>query len=235
MLFQLIIIQIVTFFAIVFVLRKILYTETANQAKRLKELKEENYRKEKELARKMESADGAYREKLLQAGKEGRRIQKKAEEDAEQLRKKITENAKEEAERIIKEAINTKDKMRDEVANAMREKAPRLAAQIFKDALSPKIKETTHRELVGEVLAEAKKIDKGKFSGKAKSGEIISALPLSRNEKNALVSVITQKAGHKISFAEKEDKALVAGVIIKLGTVIIDGSLENRLRHIAHA
>ncbi len=47
MVFQLIIVQVVTFVAIVFVLRKLLYSESAKETLRLKKLKEETSQKQK--------------------------------------------------------------------------------------------------------------------------------------------------------------------------------------------
>ena len=46
------------------------------------------------------------------------------------------------------------------------------------------------------------------------------------------MSAINEKAGHMVTLTEKEDTSLVAGIIIKLGALVIDGSLENKLKQV---
>ena len=230
MLFQLIIIQVVTFFAIVFVLKKLLYTETAKEAQRLKVLKEENYQKQKELQEKIESAESAYREKMAKAEEEIRRQHIREEEEIEKLKRKVLDKAKGEAEQIVQSAFNVKEKIREEIGLEMRKKSPELAFQIFKEVLSPDIKGMIHKELVKEVINQVKQLDDSRFNIKIKKGELVSAYSLEKSEKDMLLSIISEKLGYKISFEEKEDDMLIAGFIIRLGTLVIDGSLENRLR-----
>lgn len=232
MLFQLVLIQLVTFVAIVLVLRKLLYAETAQQTERLRALKDQNSQKERELADKIKSAEAAYRQKVSQADEEIKGKKAAAETEIAEMQRGAVAKAKEEADRIVHAAVNARDKMRDEVANEMRNKIPSLATQIFRDFLSPKVKEMTHRELVKEVIDEVKKYDKAGFKVKAKKGELISALPLAGPEKSQLISIVLKRLGHKVPIEAKEDKTLVAGVVIKLDTLIIDGSLENRLRQL---
>jgi F0F1-type ATP synthase membrane subunit b/b' len=233
MLFQLIVIQVITFLAIIVVLRKLLYAETARETQRLRVLREENARKEKELADKIRSSEAAYRDKIAKADEEIRNNKANADKEIEEARNNALAKANEEAERIVNAALNAKAKMRDEVANEMQKKTPALASQLFREALSSKTRSLTHRELVQEVTAQVKKAEKSRFNVKTKTGELVSAYPLQGGEKRELLSAVSKKVGRKISLSEKEDKNLVAGVVIKLGeSLVIDGSLENRLRQL---
>jgi len=235
MLIQLVIIQIITFAAIVFALRKLLYTETAKEAGRLKQLKQEAAVRQRELTQKIEAAENAYREKITKAEEDIRAFRLKAEEQTEETKKEIINKANEESVRIVNAASNAKEKMREEIALEMRKKTPELASNIFTEVLSDKVKLMVHKELVKEVANEVKKIDEAKFNLKIKIGELDSAYPLDKDEKNSLSSTVTERLGYKISFEDKVDKHLVAGVVIRLGTLVIDGSLANRLRQIEEA
>ena len=232
MLWQLIIIQVITFLAIVFTLRQLLYAETAKEARRLKILKEETSGKQKELQAKIAETDNMYTEKLQKAEAEIAALKARADEKAQESRKEILERAKRESDNIIKTAVNTKDKIRDEIKFELQKTTPFMASRIFKEILSPAIKEDVHRELVKETAGEIRNIEKTKFDIKIKKGEIISAYPMERDEKTALLSSISQKLGYRVPFDEKEDKKLFAGVIVRLGNLVIDGSLENRLKQI---
>ena len=232
MLVQMVVIQVITFFAIVLVLRKLLYAETATEAKRLRALKEENARKEKELTEKIETAENAYKEKMSKAEEAALALRERTEKEMEELRKDLTAKAKEEAERTVNAAVNAREKMRDEIANEMQKKIPIAATQVCKDFLSASMREIAHKELLREVVNEVKKVDKSKFTVKTKKGELISAYSLAKAEKSQITSAIFSKMGRKVEFEDKEDKTLVAGVVIKLGALVIDASLENRLKQL---
>jgi F-type H+-transporting ATPase subunit b len=232
MLFQLVIVQIVTFLAIVFVLRKLLYSESAKETLRLKKLKEETAQKQMDLQKKIDLAEGAYKEKMAEAKERAHAYQLKAEEDAKELRKKVLDKASEEAEQIVKSAFNAKEKMREEIAEEMRKKAPVLASNIFKEFLSPHVREMAHKELVRDVMDKIKKAEKISFKSKADKAEIISAFPFPDNDKNEIESLIRNNLGYDVLLHVKEDEHLVAGIIIKLGTILIDGSLDSRLRQV---
>ena len=61
---QMIIIQVITFAALVFVLRKIMYSASFGETKRLQQLNQENAKKAQELVNKIEEAEKQYQEKL---------------------------------------------------------------------------------------------------------------------------------------------------------------------------
>jgi F-type H+-transporting ATPase subunit b len=230
MLLQLIIIQIITFFAIVFVLKKLLYTESAKESVRLRELKAQTALKQKELQEKIDAADNAYKNKIDRAEEEARRMRSKLEQETEEMRKKILLKAKEDSEHIIKSAFNAKEKIREEIALEMHRKAPLLASQILKETLSADVRQILHGELVRDVINSIKKTKDTSLKTGVDSGEVASAHPLKKNEKAEIESLLSDRAGHGITLHEKEDPKLVAGLIIKVGTILIDGSLDNRLR-----
>lgn len=232
MLLQLVIVQIVTFIAIIFVLRKLLYSESAKEMLRLRKLKEETAMKQKELQQKIDEAENAYKEKMAEAEAKARASHIKAEEEAEELRKRTLAKAKEDAEQIVKSAFNAKEKMREEIGEEMRKKIPLLASSIFKETLSSAVQEMAHHELVRDVIDKIRKTDKTAFKSKVEKGEIVSAHPLPKNDKLVIESLIHDILGYQIPLYETEDSQLVAGVIIKLGTILIDGSLDNRLKQV---
>jgi len=232
MLFQLVIVQIATFIAIVFVLRKLLYSESAKEMLRLRKLKEETAEKQRELQQKIGEAQGAYKEKMAEAEEEMRAFRIKTEQEAEELKRKVLNKANEDAEQIVKAAFNAKEKMREEIGEEMRNKAPLLASRIFKEVISPEVREMVHKELIRDVIDKLRKTEKTAFKSKVDKGEIVSAYPLSKSDKLVIEPLIHDSLGYQIPLREVEDSQLVAGILIKLGTILIDGSLNNRLKQV---
>ncbi|MDD5423427.1 MAG: F0F1 ATP synthase subunit delta, partial [Candidatus Omnitrophica bacterium] len=156
----------------------------------------------------------------------------RAAEDAEKTRAEGVENAKLEAERIVKAAAGAKDKIREEITVEKTREAPKLALRIFKETLSEKAKAVIHEELVKEVAGRIKGIEKSRFSVKVKKGELASAFSLKKDDRDAILAAVFDRLGERIPFEDKEESGLIAGIVVKLGSLIIDGSLVNRLKQV---
>jgi len=232
MLIQLILIQVITFVIIVAVLKKLLYTETAKEADRLKKLRDEYFAKEKELQTRAGLAQKEAEGKLSKSEEDARRYLEAKEKEADELKQGIVAKAREQAEEMIRAAANAKEKIREEIELEIKKNIPGAAVRIFKEALPAAAIEIIHSELIEEVVRRIKKLEKDVFKTKEKTGDLLSPYQVKKPEKEKLAQAISERAGHSVSLAEKEEKALVAGVVVKLGALVIDGSLENKLKQV---
>jgi F-type H+-transporting ATPase subunit b len=230
MLIQIFVVQVVTFLAIIFVLRKFLYAESVKEMKRLKKLREEGDVKQKELQEKIDQAQSLFDQKMADAEKGARSLRARSEAEAKEHRLKVLDKAKEDADNIMKAAFNAKEKMREEVVVEVMRKVPLFAARLFSAVLSEEIKELTHRELVKDVIERVKHLDGSTFKIHVDHGEIVSAYALPAADRAEIETAIRLGLGYEISWVENNDAAVAAGLVIKLGSIIIDGSLENRMR-----
>ena len=226
---QLIVIQVVTFIALVFVLRRLLFTEANMEIKRLQKLSGENEKKAEELRKKAERAKAEYEEQLKKAEEDVRQVREKAQKEIEKQQAQVMEGAKIEAEKIIAHARDSKDKIREEIKAELEEKSIDFACDLVKNAFDEKIYKNAHDELLDGIIQEFERIDKNKISDKVKVAEIISPFPVNKGVKEKIKKLISRKASRQIDLNEKIDKDVVAGAIIKIGDLIIDGSLANRM------
>ncbi len=231
MLWQMVFLHVMTFLAIVFALRRLLYTESVRETRRLRELKEEAFLKQRELDEKIREAGAVYTERVRKASEDISRLKAKAEAEIEQMRSHIIEEAEREADRIIKAAFNAKEKMCEEIAAGLKKKAPELAVQIFERLLSERVKLLIHRELVAELVVSLKEME-SEFSTSVDTAEVCCAYPLLSEEVNSIEEALALRVGHKVSLDVKEDKQIVAGVVLRVGSLEIDGDLNTRLAKI---
>src|SRR3990167_3434389 len=101
MLIIFIIINLVTFLAMVLVFLKVMISSSYDETKRLQQQNLENSRKAVELEQKIEEAEKHYKEKLVRAEDEIRKLKERASEEAEILKEQMVTKAKEERDRLI--------------------------------------------------------------------------------------------------------------------------------------
>jgi len=67
------------------------------------------------------------------------------------------------------------------------------------------------------------------------NAEIITAMALSDDQKQALSAALESKLGLKVSLNETIDPELIGGAIVKAGDLVIDGSAKGRIEKLATA
>ncbi|AOU99411.1 ATP synthase F1 subunit delta [Acidihalobacter yilgarnensis] len=65
--------------------------------------------------------------------------------------------------------------------------------------------------------------------------EAISAYPLDETQRESLVAALKRRLGKNVNLSTREDSALLAGVVVHAGDLVIDGSLKGRLGQMARA
>jgi F-type H+-transporting ATPase subunit delta len=61
---------------------------------------------------------------------------------------------------------------------------------------------------------------------------VTSARPLSEQEMEALRKVLESKNGKKIIMSNEQDPALLGGIVVKMGGVLLDGSVKGQLERL---
>lgn len=226
---QLILIQIVTFVLIVAVLRWLLYSQISQALKKLHQLNKQNLAKEKalkeELARAKKQAEG----EISRAVKQAKAIVDKAKADSEEGAGKVLDNARNEAKKIIDGAKRESQRRANEIMVKMREKTAYLAADMVRYMLSQNSQKNFQGQLIEELIDEVRKIPSDKLKVENSSIEVISAFELDSQQKNKLKEVLSSQLGREVSLTSRVDPDIVAGMILRSGGFVIDGSLRNKL------
>jgi F-type H+-transporting ATPase subunit delta len=62
------------------------------------------------------------------------------------------------------------------------------------------------------------------------TAEVTSAGPLSDRQTAAIAAALERALGHKVRLSASLDPALIGGLVVKVGSRMIDASIEARLR-----
>jgi len=64
--------------------------------------------------------------------------------------------------------------------------------------------------------------------------EIVSAGPLPESYYTALQKTLSEVTGRQVKLVRRQDPSLIGGVVARVGDVVFDGSLKNRLSDLRH-
>ncbi len=65
-----------------------------------------------------------------------------------------------------------------------------------------------------------------------KPAEIVTARELGKEERDALVAEVGKLAGGRIEATFKQDKSILGGTVVRIGSTVYDGSVRGRLERL---
>jgi len=227
---QLIIIQVITFVMLIFVLRMLFYRQLNSALARLRHLHEENIKREEELKKEIEKTKEERDIELSRAKDEAGQIIKEAKEKAEKTGQNIKDQAKDEAGNILEQSKLQLAALEKSLNSNYQEMALDLSVKMLEVTFTGQGKEGLQRQLIAELIAEIRNIEKDRFTVKSNQVKITSACPLDPQHVEELSGILAEKTGQAVQLKEEIDAKLIAGLVIEIGAFIIDGSLKNKLR-----
>ena len=198
------------------------------------------------------------RRAAIAQGLEDARIAAEARQNAEQEAEKILAEAQVKANQIIREATDRAEaKGRDVIAAAEQEAAKKIAeaaaeAEREKERILGELRGqvaslaiAAAQKLIGDTLDQQRQhalineFFSGVKSGKVvimeseslsgSSAEVVSALPLTPEEKEIVKADILSKLGSQATVTFRVNPAILGGLIIRVGDKVLDGSVAGKL------
>ena len=131
---------------------------------------------------------------------------------------------------MVKSTQSKKESMEREVKSDVTRKSLHLSRAIIHQVFTAGSLSATHDVMIEEISQQIGNIDLGQMSEDIKEAEIVTIFPLGKEKMEMLKSKLSSLLKKEIEINEKIDDSLVAGILIKLGRLILDGSLANKLR-----
>ena len=228
------VLQIVIFVALVSVLRRILGRNLTDATAHLQGLNAEYARRHEELKQRLEEAEQQYRQQMTQAKVEAEQLVARAREEAESSRVRLLEEARAESERIVQQGLESRDGLRREIEQNMEARAIERACELIHATLPGQLRQEIQShcldELIGNGLTQLNQLTTEEQVHEAR---VVSAFPLSAEQRHALSKRLKEKLGRDLTVTETTDERLVAGLMITLGSLVLDGSLASKVRQAA--
>ena len=232
---QIIIIQVLIFGALIYALRSVLTKNISHATSHLDELNADFIRREEEIRRKQEEADRYHKEVMDKAQADADRQRQEMNLKAQGEKDKMLADARAQSEAIVIKAEKTKDVITAELRRTVEAKLSERLAGCFVAALPAHAREALHNVWVEDLLSGAL----GDFSTMripedATEVRLVSAYPLSGEQKAELDKKLRGAFKKKLALREEVDAALVGGVLLEIGSLVLDGSVRNRIQQVIH-
>jgi len=225
----LIVLQILFFIGLLYFLRSILSRKISKATWDLEELS-------RDYVAKKEEAD-----KLLEkAQREAKMLAAKVRQEAEQTKEKIIKEAQDQREQILKEAnkksmeiTHKAERNAEFLQGEMENKIDECAREKVMALLLQAVPETFFKEVHQGMMVQ---LDQGEFelkhlklSENVEEAGVVCAFPLTDKQKDELKQKLKKRLGSDVALKEKADPGLIAGFMITIGSVVIDGSLKFKM------
>lgn len=232
LIWQLVLIQVVFFIFIILFLRWLFYSHISGALRRLQQLNQENLEREKALREELERAKREAQREIEQGRQEAENIKAKAREEAEKNREDMLDKTRKEAKRLINEALRDCQRKKIELTLELQGKAVFLATDMIRYIFTEQNQQNLHLQLVNELIGEIERLEVDKIKAEGDKAEVVSSYKLKDEQKKKLKEVLSAKLNRAVTLTEKIDADIVAGLVIKLGGFVIDGSIRNKLKKI---
>ncbi|MBI5779559.1 MAG: F0F1 ATP synthase subunit delta [Planctomycetes bacterium] len=231
---------------LVALLRMVLAGQSNTAIERLKRINQDNLQRELELKKKLDEAEAQYQRRLSEATGDIQKMKEKMEDEVGQMKQKVVAAAEKEKEGILSDARQEVADLKNELTLASSQRIAGFAQEVINKLLagatdSDKIAAGLHQYFIDEAVKRIRSMKKEMLAsalalpGQAGSHEIevSSRLALTAHQKQALNEAFSEASSKAVKIVEKPaNSKYLAGVSIKIGNLVVDATLSNRLKEI---
>jgi F-type H+-transporting ATPase subunit b len=228
-----VIVQVVTFLAMVIILRAWVFKPLLNMLERRRETIAQGLEDARVASDARANAEKDAQETIAKAQQEANAKVREATERAEQAARELQAAADADVTKIREAAKHEAEQSKSGYLKELRGQVAALAIAAAQKIIGETLDQKRQRELIDEffsgiesgkvVLIEAEKELPGG------SAEVISALPLTNKEQEIVKKDVLSKMGGSATVSFREDPDILGGLIIRVGDKVLDGSVAAKL------
>lgn len=227
----LIALQIVIFAVMIVVFRRIMTQNVVVATKHLEEMSRDYTEKEKKVTRELEEARQKSQEMISRAQEEAEKLKVEIVKHAEEERDALVKQARTTSEEIIQQADKSRQQLLTEIDERIGREAIKKACELIQGTLPQELRETVHTHWVEDLIENGFK-QAGKLHLPEDVQEIVVESPfaLTEEQNKKLIRVIKEAMGRAVTLRVQIEPKVVAGLVIHIGSLVLDGSLKNKIQ-----
>lgn len=219
---------------LLFIMYRVIGSQATQATGHLMDLNRDYEKKKEELLRLQEESRQQTQQLIDAARQDAEKIRQEATEEIAARQQQALEEARHEAERVVANANENRQALRQEILQELRAKTAGEASRLFLHVLPEPVRLAAHHFWIKALLdGGLSEVHAMKSHESFQSIQITTAFPLEAEERRALAGALEKALGQSYPLEETVDAGLVAGITLKLGHKILEGSLISKLREAA--
>ncbi|MGE5197134.1 MAG: F0F1 ATP synthase subunit delta [Deltaproteobacteria bacterium] len=228
---SLIILQVAIFAGLIYMLRKIMTQNVVLATRHLDELNQDYSKKEDEVNRKLEQVQRDSMDIMAKAQEEAVKIKEQILKEAETQKEELLKQAHQQSQEMIEQADKARQALLAEMDERVSKEAINKACELINYTLPEKFKQDVHTHWVEELVESGlSRIERLHVPEDINEVKVTSAFDLTESQRRMLAKKIKDIFGREISLREEKDPNVCVGLIISIGSLVLDGSLKNKIQ-----
>ncbi|NPA92461.1 MAG: F0F1 ATP synthase subunit B [Chloroflexi bacterium] len=230
------IVQIINFAVMFWVLKKWAYPPIMDMLEKRRQIIAKGLEDARIAAEARANAEKEAEKILAEARAKASQIVREASERAEAVAREIKAEAEAEAAKIREEGVEAAKAERERILRELRSQVAMLAIAAAQKLIGEALDEKRQHQLLNEFFSGVKD---GKVTIlddaedlPADEAEVISALPLTDEEKEVIIKDLLAKVGKEVKVTFKVDPSIMGGLVIRIGDKVLDGSVSGQLQEL---
>lgn len=224
-------IQLIIFIALILMFRKIMTKNVVEATTHLDQMSREYAEKERQINKTLQEAKEKAQDTVLRAQDEAEKRKAQIIKDAEEERDTMLKTARSQSEEVIAHADKSRQLLLEEIEERIAKAAIVKACELIESSLSEEFKKEVHKRWVQDLIDSGfKGTGNLKIPQDIKEAKIISAFPLTDEQRKHIAKKLKDALDREIKLKEESDPKIVAGLIISVGSLVLDGSLKNKIQ-----
>jgi len=225
---------VIVFIVMVFVFRNILNRNVISATTHLEELSGEYAEREKKIKKQLEDTQRQCQELSVNAKKDAEKQREDILKQVAEEKKKILQEAQQKSDELIQQADRTRQSLIDEMDHKIEERAIKRAVELVQQALPEAMRRQIHIGWVQELISgSSEQLERLQVPDEVSEARIVTAFSLTGPQQKALGQRIKEKLGRAIQLKEEVDPAVLAGLVVNIGSLVLDGSLRFMIQEVA--
>jgi F0F1-type ATP synthase membrane subunit b/b' len=234
LIFAAIAIIVALFVGMVIFLKKFFDREATLHTAHLDTLIAENTAKEEEIKKHLEDAKRQSQEIISNAQKDAVMQKEEILKAVADEKNKIIADAQARAEEVIKQADNARLALLNELEAKISESATLRAQELLQSVLPEDFRKEVHQRWVSDVISSNfAELDRLRVPQGLSEVKVVSAFILTDAQKSGLKLKLKEKLGFEFELKEEIDPSLICGLVVNIGSLILDGSLKFKMQGVA--
>ncbi len=228
--------EIVNFFVLLWILKKLLYNPVISVLKRRKEMIDQKIREAEEAERRAEEIRKEYEKLASELEETKKRKLAEITREIQEEKERLSEQMKEELDAQRRKFIESLEAERRDVLREIREEVLKTSRLFVSKLLSELIDKNMHEKLLSIALESLRRLSREEVKNLTEELSehrvvtVESAFPLSEEEVNRVKNTLAKTFGVEVDIRTEVKRDLMAGVRLHVASKMIDASIEGQLQ-----